>query len=263
MPDAKESARANPSDELGFDADEFEKRVVWIFGSVRSGSTWLLRLLCHPCVLEASDGLGFALRDGRRPTSPLAALPVNEFLLGHHLVPQSGSPIKTSGDRYVPASNSFFWRSGSDYVLSSDYEDVWRAELRRFVLARLHAMVDRAATRYPVADDAAVVIKDVGASHAAQLIMSLLPSSRLLFLTRDGRDVVDSLVHASQPGGWFSRLTGATVSTDEDRLRFIREKAREWACCSDVCEAAWERPPGRASAKAPIRGSARSYAIGI
>ena len=59
---------------LRFDLDAFESRLVWIFGSTRSGSTWLLRLLCHPLTLERGEGLGFDLpdaarRDATRPAS--------------------------------------------------------------------------------------------------------------------------------------------------------------------------------------------------
>ena len=70
-----------------------------------------------------------------------------------------------------------------------------------------------------------VIIKDVGRPHAAEMT-SLLPRSRFLFLMRDGRDVIDSLLHAASAGGWFARLSGPLVSDDEDQLDFIREGAR-------------------------------------
>jgi hypothetical protein len=206
---------------------------------MRSGSTWLLRLLCHPCRLEPADGLGFTLPPDVAAGTRLRAIPVNEFLLGHHLMPRSGDPIKVDSGHYAPSSVYSFWQSSPDYVLSHEYEEVWRPELRRFVLTRLHATVERAASRYPIADCAPVIIKDVGASHAARLTLSLLPHSRFLFLTRDGRDVVDSLFHASQPGGWFARLAGPVVANEGNRLAFLRARAREWACWSDVCAGAW------------------------
>jgi hypothetical protein len=110
-------------------------------------------------------------------------------------------------------------------------------------LVRLHAMVERAAGRFPVSDDPAVVIKDVGTSHAADRTMSLLPRSRLLFMVRDGRDVIDSLVHAALPGSWFSRVAKPLISSDEDRMEFVREKAIEWACWTDTCRRAWAAHP--------------------
>jgi Sulfotransferase family len=235
-------SRANDAG-LSFDDDEFESRLVWIFGSTRSGSTWLLRLLGHPLTLERSGGLGFSLPEAARGGPPIDALPVDEFLLGHHLAPQTGDPIEADTGRYIPTIVNSFWSSHTHYVLSRDFEDVWRPELRRFALVRLHAVLERAATRFPVGDDPAIVIKDIGTSHAAHMTMSLLPRSRLLFMVRDGRDVIDSLIHAAQPGSWFARVAKPLISSDEDRPDFVREKAIDWACWTDSCQRAWAAHP--------------------
>ena len=63
----------------------------------------------------------------------------------------------------------------------------------------------------PVADGAMVVIKEVNGSHASDLVMTLLPRSRMLFLVRDGRDVVDSLLAAYAPGGFLARNQGQVI----------------------------------------------------
>jgi hypothetical protein len=221
----------------------FESRLAWIFGSTRSGSTWLLRLLCHPLTLTREGDLGFRLPSEAQRDPPIDALPVNEFLLGHHLAPVTGDQIKTEDGQYLPATMNFFWRPATDYVMSKDFEDVWRPELRRFALVRLHAVLERAAARFPVRRDAAGLIKDVGTSHAAHVTMSLLPRSRLLFMVRDGRDVIDSLIHAAQPGSWFARMVKPLVSSDADRLDFVRQKAIQWACWTDSCQRAWAAHP--------------------
>jgi hypothetical protein len=237
------SGSSSPGGPLSFDADAFESRLAWIFGSTRSGSTWLLRLLCHPLTLTREGDLGFRLPSEAQRDPPIDALPVNEFLLGHHLAPVTGDPIKTEDGQYLPAAMNFFWRPATDYVMSKDFEDVWRPELRRFALVRLHAVLERAAARFPVRRDAAVVIKDVGTSHAAHVTMSLLPRSRLLFMVRDGRDVIDSLIHAAQPGSWFARMVKPLVSSDADRLDLVRQKAIQWACWTDSCQRAWAAHP--------------------
>ncbi|MQA73294.1 MAG: hypothetical protein GEU88_02895 [Solirubrobacterales bacterium] len=229
--------------ELAFDDDAFEARLAWIFGSTRSGSTWLLRLLCHPLALEPEDGLGFSLPAAARGGPPVDALPVNEFLLGHHLAPRTGDPIKRKDGQYVPATVNSFWTPDAHYAMSRHFEDAWRPELRRFALVRLHAVLERAATRFPVAGDPAVVIKDVGASYAAPITMSLLPRSRLVFMVRDGRDVIDSLIHAAKAGSWFTRITKPLISGDADRLDFVRGKSIEWACGTDSCRRAWRAQP--------------------
>lgn len=239
-PTRKPRGPQSPVALVGADEDALESRLVWIFGSTRSGSTWLLRLLCHPLTLEPEDGLGFRLPAGARDGAPLNVLPVNEFLLGHHLAPRTGAPIKQSDGRYIPRTVNHFWASDANYAMSSEFQDVWRSELRSFVLARLEAMVKRTAGRFPVADDPTVVIKDVGTSHAADIVTSLVPDSRFLFMVRDGRDVIDSLVHAAQPGSWFARATKPLISSDQDRLSFVREKAIEWACWTDSCLRAWD-----------------------
>jgi hypothetical protein len=241
-PSRKSRRLQSPEIGLSFDAEAFESRLVWIFGSTRSGSTWLLRLLSHPLVLEPEAGLGFRLPAAAREEPPIDALPVNEFLLGHHVAPVHGDPVLKDG-RYIPATVNSFWSSDANYAMSKEFEDVWRAELRRFALVRLHAVLERAAGRFPVREDPAVVIKDVGASHAATAIMSLLPRSRLLFMVRDGRDVIDSLIHAAKPGGWFARITKPLISSDEERLDFVRERAIEWACSTDSCLRAWDAHP--------------------
>jgi Sulfotransferase family len=238
-PDRKSQGPGLADTGLSFDADAFESRLAWIFGSTRSGSTWLLRLVCHPLTLERRGGLGFSLPGQAEHGIRLDALPVDEFLLGHHLAPQAGDPIELDNGQYAPATVNSFWSPHVHYALSKEFEDVWRPEFRRFALVRLHAVVERAATRLPVRDDPAVVIKDIGVSHAAPMTMSLLPRSRLLFMVRDGRDVIDSLIHAAQPGSWFARAAKPLISSDEDRLDFVREKSIEWACGTDACQRAW------------------------
>ena len=95
----RHTARAMMSDPkagLSFDDDAFESRLVWIFGSTRSGSTWLLNLLCHPLEVGPDDGLGFSLPAEAPDGSVIDALPVNEFLLGHHLLPEPATPSRRS-----------------------------------------------------------------------------------------------------------------------------------------------------------------------
>jgi hypothetical protein len=151
--------------------------------------------------------------------------------------------MKLEDGQYVPATINSFWSFVPDYALSRAFQDLWRPELRRFALVRLRAVLERATARFPVDDDPAIVIKDVGASHAADITMSLLPRSRFLFIVRDGRDVIDSLLHAAQPGGWFARIAKPLISSDEDRLDFIRERATDWACWIDSCQRAWAAHP--------------------
>src|SRR5579885_3084716 len=67
----------------------FESRLVWIFGSPRSGSTWLLNMLVHPLapagrsaeseLVTRQGGLGGSVEP--------EAIPVNEPYIPQHLTP--------------------------------------------------------------------------------------------------------------------------------------------------------------------------------
>jgi hypothetical protein len=73
-----------------------------------------------------------------------------------------------------------------------------------------------------------VVIKEPNGSHAADTLVSLLPSSRMLFLLRDGRDVVDSLVDAMfrEKTWWKDRAT--FVRPPQERVSFVSQHAGLW-----------------------------------
>jgi hypothetical protein len=232
-------SRYSPTAGLPFDPDDLESRLVWIWGSQRTGSTWLLRQLCHPLRLSAKFRLGFTAP--KAWDEPLDALPVDEFLVSRHIAPASGAPLEVD-DELVPATLNNYVGEFPAYAFAGSYADVWMPELRRLVLVRLNAMIDRAEGEgMRLARAPLVVIKEVNGSHASDVVMSLFPRSRMLFLVRDGRDVVDSRVHASGEGGWLATTEGARFSGPEQRLEWVREAAREWACNMDVTRRAYGR----------------------
>ena len=234
---------------LPFDDADLESRLAWIFGSHRSGSTWLLRLLADPLLLDqrsARDPLGFSVPD----EAPGAAdvLPVNEFHLANHLSPATGPPAEIRPGAYMPTTLDTFLAERGSYLFARSFADVWRPEARRLALVRLNALVERAGERLRV-DSPTIVIKEVNGSHAAGLVMSLFPRSRLIFLARDGRDVVDSLLHGYQPGGWLGRAVGRTVEGREQRLKLVGEQARRWTAEMGVVAGAFETRPAELRVK--------------
>src|SRR6185437_391347 len=70
-----------------FDLDELESKLVWIYGSPRSGSTWLLEMLCHPLQLDVDPGseLGFKWPDEWQGQARV--LPVDGLQVSAHLAP--------------------------------------------------------------------------------------------------------------------------------------------------------------------------------
>jgi hypothetical protein len=230
---AKRSTRGySPTAGLPFDDEELESKLVWIYGSPRTGSTWLLELLCHPLRPSQSNPLGFSWPPSW--TGRATALPANEFLMSSHLAPTSGQTVEllgTLGFRALP----LYMSDRPSYAFSDEFAEFWRPEVRRMTLVRLHGIVQRAREAGLGLPDELplVVVKEVNGSHAADLMMSLFPRSKLIFLIRDGRDVLDSLIALHRPDGILN------VKREPD-LEWVREQCERWAARVDVCGRAFD-----------------------
>jgi hypothetical protein len=176
-----------------------EDRLVWIMGSSRSGSTWLLRMLAE------LDG----------------AVPIDDPHIGHHLGVWRPIPLAWAAGEETPELTTLdeVKRDKESYVFSERYADTWRPLLRDLIMGRFAAQAgDRTGP---------VFVKEPG-SQAAELILSLFPKSRLVFLLRDGRDVVDSWLSAYQGDSW-AQDEGAFPLAPEGRESFIRWQASVWS----------------------------------
>ena len=74
--------------------------------------------------------------------------------------------------------------------------------------------------------------------------MSILPRSRMIFQLRDGRDVIDSLLHAQSGGGW--RLGAGRVRDiqgESERLEFVRRHSRLWVNRTLAVQRAYDAHP--------------------
>jgi hypothetical protein len=213
--------------------------MVWIFGSPRTGSTWLLELLAHPLSLEARDPLGFR---GPAQLGAVDLVPITESLLPTHLMPPQPEDPPARSRPWIRVPADTFGNLGA-YFFSKHFEDVWRPAVRELAHARFHAHLERTAAEYPVDQGALMVIKEPNGSHAAPLIMSLLPDARLLFLYRDGRDVIDSLLALNGPGGLTAAWRGVAVETPEQRLELIREESLNWVARMTETERAYQERP--------------------
>jgi hypothetical protein len=217
---------------LSFDPSRFESGLTWILGSPRSGSTWLLRLLVYPWRLDSRSNLSrsdVGFHGGGpfgRKTGP-AVVPIDESYFPRHLTPflpvtGAGGNDRDPGDYLFNTQNEKY----VSYCFSDAYEDVWRPELRRLILVRLHAQVARAAERFGL-DSPRVVIKEPNGSYGAEFLMGLLPRARMIFLLRDGRDVLDSQLALRTRFGAVRRGM-SVVRTDSERLSFVRTHANLW-----------------------------------
>lgn len=140
------------------------KNLVWIFGSGRSGSTWLARMMGE---LE-----GFSVW--------------NEPLVG-----------TLFGDLYYVRGGDRIGKKGKHFILGGGYRDSWLRPMRDLVLSG-------AAARFPeLSGGGYLVIKEPNGSVGAPLLMETLPESRMVLLVRDPRDVISSSMDAHKKGGWL------------------------------------------------------------
>jgi hypothetical protein len=182
-----------------------EDRLAWIMGSSRSGSTWMLRMLT-----EGSDVIG-----------------IDDPHLGHHLGVWRPLPLAwaTAADRPSLKTLTEVKREKADYFFSDRYRDAWLPALQHLVRARFGAQLEdeiEADIEHPT-----LVVKEPG-SHVADLLLSAFPRSRLIFLLRDGRDVVDSWLDAYQSGSWAIEEGAFSVAV-HGRLALVEWLSEVWA----------------------------------
>lgn len=210
---------------------------MWMVGSPRSGSTWLLRLLVYPWgVGQTPSGIDPSRWLPRGPN----AVPINESYLPLHLGPLREQPVPTAQIDSSRLLLNDMRAADPAYFFSNEYRDVWMDGIRRLSLERFGAQVERAAAEHDL-DDPLVLIKEPNGSHAAHLIAEIHPMCRMIFLLRDGRDVVDSMLEADSPGGWRTSNEGVQVlETPADRLAAIRRQAYLWLVRTVAVERACE-----------------------
>lgn len=193
-----------------------EERLAWIFGSSRSGSTWLLKML--------SDLQG--------------VVPVDDPHLGHHLGVWRPIPLAWAACEDPPELNTLLELKAEEpgYFFAARHRDAWWEPLRALIAARFDAQA-RDALADPAAATATVV-KEPG-SHAAPLLAALFPASKVIFLLRDGRDVVDSWLDAYSKDSW-AIPGGAFPVTEEGRIPLIRWLSEVWAFRCRAVKAAFD-----------------------
>ncbi|MDQ6747544.1 MAG: sulfotransferase [Candidatus Dormibacteraeota bacterium] len=203
---------------------DIESRITWIFGSPRSGSTWLLALLAEHELVVA----------------------VNEPLIGSYLSPfMCDQPGFSAQD--LDASNFTIrrvQRGQRQQFFADEFADTWLPGLGRLMRDRFSAHLRRDPKAVPYTNGR-VVIKEPNGSESADVIMAALPRSRLLFLLRDGRDVVDSVLAANLSDSWVAHeFPGARGIDTAEHRDFVIESAHKWLWRTEVVQAAYAAHPG-------------------
>jgi hypothetical protein len=200
--------------------ERHEDRLVWIMGSSRSGSTWLTKMLA----------------------SVPGASCIDDPHLGHHLGTWRPISIAWATAAEPPQLTTLraLKREHDDYFFSDRYREAWMPALRDLVRARFGAqLADQSDAPEPC-----LFVKEPG-SQPAQLIFEAFPKSRLVFLLRDGRDVVESWLDAYDEGSWAID-GGAFAVSGEGRLPLIRWLSTVWVFRVEAVGAAYERLGPRA-----------------
>jgi ribosomal protein L34E len=194
-----------------------ESRLAWIFGSSRSGSTWLLKML--------SDLEG--------------VVPVDDPHLGHHLGVWRPIPLAWATSDDPPQLSTLLEIKAEEpgYFFAERYREAWSGPLRELITARFEAQAPEAGVADP-AQAAAFVVKEPG-SHVAPFLAELFPQSKVIFLLRDGRDVVDSWLDAYSDGSWA--IPGGAFPVNEDgRIPLIKWLSEVWAYRSRAVKQAYD-----------------------
>jgi len=197
-----------------------EERLTWIFGSSRSGSTWLLRMLS----------------DFER------VVPIDDPHLGHHLGVWRPIPLAWAAAEEPPEKLTTLLELKAEepgYFFADRYRESWWEPLRTLICSRFEAQaegVPGAGRRAPV-----YVVKEPG-SHAAPLLLDLFPSSKVVFLLRDGRDVVDSWLDGYRDGSW-AIPGGAFPVSEKGRVPLIRWLSAVWVVRSRAVQRAFDSLP--------------------
>ena len=174
--------------------------------------------------------------------------PINEPMIGMYFSPfLSEQPGWTYDQLDV---DSFTLRkvqaSKPHQFFASQFSHVVNPGLGKLLRERFLAQV----VRYPPEarlSQAAIVVKEPAGSQSADLISAALPKSRMLFLLRDGRDVVDSALAANLSGAWATRdFPGAKGIGEAQRVEFVTEEAYRWLWRTEVVQAAVRTHPGPA-----------------
>ena len=144
---------------------------------------------------------------------------------------------------------------------ASKYADVWLPGLRRLLNDRLLAHLEREVGG-SAPDDALLLVKEPNGSQSADVIMRAQPEARLLFLLRDGRDVVDSELASFLVGAWQERTVRPHARRRRCGAARLRHRLRVPMALADRGGRGRVRRASRAEAHAALRGPARGSPSG-
>jgi len=128
--------------------------------------------------------------------------------------PDIGMNLDSISDR----NRNVSFTTRNSYFFSDHFKNkCWLPGIKKLILTRTYFQTKKI--------DQKIIIKEPE-SYAADLIMECLPNSKLIFLLRDGRDVVDSFIDAHREGSWDP--TREPLLTEEMGIEKIKFYSKLW-----------------------------------
>ena len=189
------------------------ENVVWIFGTGRSGSTWLASMMA-------------SLDNHAMWNEPLVGNLFGNFYY-----------FRVGGRKL-----------GKHSILGDPYKETWLGPMRDLVLGGGAARFPEVAGK----DGGYLVIKEPNGSIGAPLLMEALPESRMIFLIRDPRDVVASSLDARSEGSWLDERRRDNnqrrkAPTKDNPNAYARMRANSYVQQIEKAKEAYEAHRGRKS----------------
>jgi len=186
--------------------NRIEEKIVWIFASPRSGTTWLgNRLLLHP-----ENYIWFE--------------PYIGFHLGLVEAYKGINDVNPKIDRIYDKQSIT-----GHYFFSPHHKKNWIPSLRKLILNRSFSQSQSFKKN--------IIIKEPVGSNGADILCQTLPKSKMIFLLRDGRDVLDSRIDMHTKGSWANLKL---LDTPELRKNHIKYYSVLWNLTIKVINNAYQ-----------------------
>jgi len=184
-----------------------EENLVWIFGSPRSGTSWFaLELLSHQTIA------------------------IDQPHITEHLGAPHVGILDLTISRWLDQ-----YRDIDSYIFSNKYKKTWLHYLRKLILNRIFAQTNTIEKK--------VILKEPSVASGADIITECLPKSKIIFLARDGRDVIDSILDARQKDGFMTIEGNVSPVSKEKRSQFIETRAKLWVSLIENLLKTYEQHP--------------------
>lgn len=206
-----------------------ERSSVWVFSTARSGSTWLsLDLLCHDHRNRPIDEPGIG-----KMFAPFE-WEAERFYDIYRRAAYIESGMEFDGHRGARSDQLLLPVFERSFTYTGQENRIWSKQNWPMYMAFLKEAVFRLVmNEWGMIDYNQVVFKMPNDSHAADVIMQAFPESFMVFLIRDGRDVMKSR---------FSPFASADLAETIDpsmRLHAIAFYSHFWNFQVDIMSAAF------------------------